>query len=150
MTELNPQPIRDSDGHTPTALELVHDFIASVTPGAVSGTNLFMAYDQDAAGVVIFVEEKPGDTMRTHGKTIALEFPVIVITVRADADDYQSAKDEIKRLRYQLAASAGYTSRGLTILDAEPRGTINPIGRDIKNREAFDATFIIMTAPSYE
>lgn len=150
MTELNPQVIVDGEGHVPTALEVIHDYILSVTPGAASGTDVFMAYDQDATGLVRFVEETTGDTMRTHGKAVALEFTVITITVRAGADDYQAAKDEIKRLRYKVAASAGYTSRGLTILDAEPRGTINPLGRDIKDREALDATFVVMTAPSYE
>lgn len=150
MSELIPVPILDADGHTPTALELVHDYVLSITTGAVSGTNLFMAYDQDATGLVRFIEETPGDTARTHGKTVALEFPVITITVRAGVDDYQAAKDEIIRLRYRLAAATGYTSRGLTLLDAEPRGTINPIGRDIKDREAFQAVFVVMTAPSYE
>jgi hypothetical protein len=150
MSETTPQPIQDTDGHTPTALELVHDYVLSVTPGAASGTDLFMAYDQDATGLVRFIEETPGDILRTHGKAVALEFTPITITVRDNADDYQNAKDEIIRLRYRLAAAVGYTSRGLTILDAEPRGTINPIGRDIKDREAFQAVFVIMTAPSYE
>lgn len=142
--------ITDQDGHTPTALELVHDYILSITPGAESGTNVFMAYDQDATGLVRFIEETPGTVARTHGRAVALEFPVITITVRDHADDYQAAKDEIQRLRYRLADAAGYTSRGLTILDAEPRGTINPIGRDIKDREAFQAVFVIMTGPSHE
>jgi hypothetical protein len=150
MSELEPQPIQDDDGHTPTALELVWDFIISITPTAVPATNLFVAYDQDATGMVYFVEETPGDTMRTHGKAVALEFTPITITVRDGGDDYQAAKDEIIRLRYRLAAADGFTSRGLTILDAEPRGTINPIGRDLKDREAFQANFVIMTEPSYE
>lgn len=150
MSESAPQPILDGEGHTPTAMELIHDYILSVTPGAASGTDVFLAYDQDATGIVRFIEETRGDIMRTHGKAVALEFSVIVVTVRAGADDYQAAKDEIIRLRYRIAASAGYTSRGLTILDAEPRGTINPLGRDIKDREAFDATFVVMTEPSYE
>jgi hypothetical protein len=150
MTETNPQVIRDADGHVPTALELVHDFILTIIPGSESGKDVFLAYDQDAAGVVVFVEETTGDTARTFGKAVALEFPVITVTVRSDEDDYQEAKNLIKDIRYRLAAAAGYTSRGLTILDAEPRGTINPLGRDIKDREALDATFVVMTAPSYE
>jgi hypothetical protein len=150
MSETEPQLITDSDGHTPTALELVHDFILSITPAAESGTNLFMAYNQDAEGRVIFVEETPGQTLRTHGKAVALEFAAITVTVRDGDDDYRAAKDEIQRLRYRIAAATGYTSRGLTILDAEPRGGIDPIGRDIKDREAFQANFWIMTEPSYE
>ena len=150
MSETNPQPILDNEGHTPTALELVHDYILSVTPSAQSGVDVFMAYDADATGRVVFVEEAPGANLRTHGKAVALEYAVITLTVRAGDDDYQAAKDEIIRLRYKLAAATGYTSRGLTILDAEPRGTINPIGRDIKNREAVQAVFTVMPEPSYE
>lgn len=149
MSETNPALIVDSGGHTPTALELIYDIVLALCPGAVPGTDVCLAYRQDGDGLTRFIEEAPGTTLRTHGKTVALEVPIISVTVRGNPTDYQAPKDEAIRLRYQIAAKGEYVSRGLRMLDAEPQGTINPLGRDLKNREAFQISFAVMTEPSY-
>lgn len=149
MSETSPTLLVDAGGHTPTALELIYDIVLAVTPAAAPGVDVSLAYRPDNTGLVRFIEEAPGTTMRTMGKAIALEIPIINITVRGEPTDYQAPKDEAQRLRYRIAAYGEFTSRGLRLLDADPQGTIQPLGRDLQNREAFQISFAVMTEPSY-
>lgn len=150
MSETSPAPVVDSSGHTPTALELIYDIVLAVTPGAVPGTDVSVAYRSETTGLVRFIEEAPGTTQRTMGKAIALEIPIVNITVRGEPTDYQTPKDEALRLRYRIAAYGEFTSRGLRLLDADPQGsTVTPLGRDLQNREAFQISFAVTTEPSY-
>lgn len=149
MSETSPTLIADTAGHTPTALELIYDIVCAITPAAVPGVDVCLAYRQDGAGLTRFIEEAPGTTVRTYGKAIALEVPIVNITVRGEPTDYQTPKDEAQRLRYRIAAYGEYTSRGLRLLDADPQGTITPLGRDLQNREAFQISFSVTTEPSY-
>lgn len=149
MSETNPALRTDSSGNTPTALEVIYDLVLAVTPGAQPIIDVSLAYRSDGAGLVRFIEEAPGTTIRTMGKAVALEVPIINVTVRGEPTDYQTPKNEAQRLRYAIAAKGEYTTRGLRMLDAEPQGTINPLGRDLQNREAFQISFAVMTEPSY-
>lgn len=149
MSELSPVLILDAGGHTPTALELIYDIVLAITPGAVPAVDVCLAYRPDGTGLTRFIEEAPGTTQRTMGKAIALETPIINITVRGNPTDYQTPKDEAQRLRYRIAAYGEFTSRGLRMLNADPQGTINPLGRDLQNREAFQISFAVVTEPSY-
>lgn len=149
MSETSPTLLVDGTGNTPTALEVIYDLVLAVTPGANPITDVSLAYRSDGTGLIRFVEEAPGTTVRTMGKAIALEIPIINITVRGEPTDYQTPKNEAQRLRYRIAAYGEYTSRGLRLLDADPQGTIQPLGRDLQNREAFQISFAVMTEPSY-
>lgn len=146
MSEDNPVLITDPDGHTPTALDLVIDYIKSVTPG-YAADSIKASYTPDGTGLTRFVEEIPGDVLLTHGTTVGLEVPRIIITVRADT--YQAAKDETLRLRYLLASVPAYASRGLDLIAAIPVGTIDDLGKDAKGRQAFETKFDLWTGPSY-
>lgn len=149
MSQQDPQPIT-YNGHTPTVLEVIADYIVSVTPGAEINKDVFLSYNKDAPGIVRWITTLPGTTIETMGTAMAAELPVVQVNVRGDKAQYIAPRDELIRLRYKILAIRGYTSRGLTIQAVTAPGGIEELGRDLSDREGFRATFQAMVGPSYE
>lgn len=147
MSHEDPQPLIDNDGHTPSGLDVVLDYLQTVCPGqedTVSGS-----YKPDAEGIQRFAEILPGgQPMLTFGTAVFLETYRIAVSVIAPT--LEEAQDELFRLRYLLASAGGkYASRGLDLMAAIPTGSIEHVGPDGKGRQMVEAEFNVMTGPSY-
>lgn len=153
MSETTPVPIVD-DGKIPTALEVVRDYIISVSTGltvpAQRNVNLFVGYNKDAPGIVRWLNLLPGGTLETMGTAMGMELPQIQLSVRGDKGQYTAPRDELIRLRYLLLAAREYTSSGLTLHAVTTKTGIRELGRDLADREGFAATLDLMVSPSYE
>lgn len=150
MSETDPQPIT-VDGHTPTVLEVTRDFIIENSTGITFNENLFIGYNKDAPGLVIWLNLLPASgTIQTMGTAIGAELPRIQVSVRGNKGQYLAPRDEIIRLRYLLLSAREYTSSGLTLHAVTTTSGIRELGRDLADREGFAATLDMMVSKSYE
>ncbi len=147
MSELDPV-LLDHNGHVPTALELIADWLVSVTPGVAINDGVYLQYKQEATGMVRYLEMEDGEGVATMGKNVAWENPTIIITVLGDVGKVQAPKDEAVRIKYKLAALVDYTSRGLTAHVAS-HVRIQELGKDGNDRTAYTVTAELMVTPSY-
>jgi hypothetical protein len=147
MSETNPVMIT-SGGQIPTVLEVISDFIVANGP-ATFGTDLFIGYNKDAPGLVRWLNIQPGTTGQTMRTAVAWEEHTVLLSVRGDKGQYTAPRDDLIRLRYLLLTIQDYTSRGLTLHAVTSPQSWRELGRDISDREGFQATLECMVSKSY-
>jgi hypothetical protein len=132
-----------------TALELVGDIIVEAGYGTYA-SNLFLTRDPGTvtSGLVTIVQEGDGIPLSTFGRDVALESNSVTIVVYGDPEDYDTPRTRARTLRYLVAAQGPYTSRGVTMTAAVPRGGALPLGRDALSRELFSVTLDILWEPA--
>ena len=141
-----------------TALEVLTDAIAANGHGTI-GTSIFMGLEVDGPvdaaadsiipAAVVIVTEGDGIPDFTFGTPIALENPTVQVLVRGDVGDYTGPKRKAMTIRYEIASLRDYTSRGLRVLNANPLGSVLPLGTDAEGRHRFTVNFNATTDPSY-
>lgn len=132
-----------------SALELVRDLIvANTVPAPVDGTNIFVGYmpdttSQTTVGFVYEIVSPPGATPEsTMGAAIAIDHMHVQVQVRGAAMDWHGSMTEALRVRSLIASLSGnYTSRGLTMLWAQPVNSPEDLGRDNAGRIVFGVAF---------
>jgi hypothetical protein len=137
------------------ALELIYDIIAQgTTPTPTASVNLFMGYTpptDQVSGFVYFVDEWPStESEFTMGTVVAVEHQQVDVLVSGAVGDYAGPKHEMMRLRYLIASKQDFTSRGLRLMYAMPKGNVRSMGRDGNNRAVFMASFECFLDPSYQ
>lgn len=132
-----------------TALELVGDVIVEAGYG-VAGTNLFLTRDPgtNTAGLTTIVQEGDGIPLITMGRPVAVENNSVTIIVYGQPEDYEAPCLRARTLRYLIAAQTDYTSRGVKMHAAIPRGGALPLGRDALGREMFSITLDVSWEPA--
>lgn len=132
-----------------TALELVGDLIVEAGLGT-SAVDLFLTRDPGTvtAGLCTIVQEGDGIPLATFGRGVAVESQAVTIIVYGNPEDYTGPRARARALRYLLAAQGGYTSRGVTMMAATPRGGVLPLGRDALSRELFSITLDVVWEPA--
>lgn len=132
-----------------TALELVGDAIAEAGYGTLA-VDLFLTRDpgQTTTGLCTIVQEGDGIPKATFGLGVAVESQAVTIIVYGEPEDYLTPRARARTLRYLLAAQGNYTSRGVTMMAATPRGGVLPLGRDALSRELFSLTLDVVWSPA--
>lgn len=132
-----------------TALELVGDAIVEAGLGTLAA-DVFLSRDPGTvtAGLVTIVQEGDGIPAATFGRGVAVEANSVTIIVYGDPEDYTGPLQRARTLRYMLAAQNGYTSRGVTMSAAIPRGGALHLGRDSVKREMFSVTLDVTWEPA--
>jgi hypothetical protein len=131
-----------------TALELVGDCIVEAGYGTAA-VDLFLTRDPGTTtGLTTIVQEGDGLPAATFGRAVAVESSTVTIVVYGAPEDYETPRARARTLRYLLAAQGDYTSRGVRMLAAVPRGGVLPLGRDSLSRELFSTTLDISWEPA--
>lgn len=132
-----------------TALELIGDVIVEAGFGTYA-TNLFLTRDPGTVttGLCTIVQEGDGNPLATFGRGIAVESNAVTVIVYGNSEDYETPRTRARTLRYLIAAQSDYTSRGVRMHAAIPRGAALPLGRDANGRELFSITFDVSWEPA--
>lgn len=132
-----------------SAVELIRDLIvANTVPAPVDGTNIFAGYmpdttTQTTVGFVYEIVSPPGAVPEsTMGAAIAIDHMHLMVQVRGGPMDWHGSLQEALRIRAVIANLSGnYTSRGLTMLWAQPVNSPEDMGRDSAGRIVMAVSF---------
>jgi len=115
-----------------TALEGIGTYIDNNNATLTLGTNLFLAKMPETPDLCVAVYETQGfaPTMTFGSTPIEIDRPNIQVAVRAGRDDYPAARDLAQTLRTLVAGIINQTVGGVTIIRAEPTGSLYTLSSD--------------------
>jgi len=116
----------------PTALEGLGTYIDNNNATLTLGTNLFLAKMPETPDLCVAIYETQGSapTMTFGATAIEIDRPNMQVAVRAARDDYPTARDLAQTLRTLVAGIINVTVGGVTILRAEPTGSLYTLSAD--------------------